>query len=255
MKWSLLLVTHCFIVKFKWQLNEINKITNNKAPLKEIKKSSVHKYKHHTLILKHFIHFKHVSFYTFLKTSRSPSVLSCSHTTRKQVETPRFPPGLVKLSFIVSSRVHKADQMVPQHPLEVWWPVGCILVSLMQVSCAGMFLTEECLFLSWLLQSAAAVCFHLQHLDDAEEREKTSTSTGTTPPPPHPPSPPPAKQKAALTCLRKIRWSRLRLGLSGDWHRSRSGERDPSTPKTFSSSKHPVSIIYRRGGELRFCSE
>lgn len=56
-------------------------------------------------------------------------------------------------------------------------------------------------------------------------------------------------ENCAFTCLRKIRWSSLRLGLSGEWHTSRTGERDPSAPKTFSSSKHPVSIIYRRGGE------
>lgn len=130
--------------------------------------------------------------------------------------------------------------------LEVGWAVGWPHVSLLQVMCAGMFLREEFLFMCWLLQSPASVCFHLQHLDDAEKKEKPSTSTWTAQ------TPPPKIQKAAFTCLRKIRWSRLRLGLSGDWHLSRSGERDPSAPKTFSSSKHPVSIIYRRG-HLRFC--
>lgn len=57
------------------------------------------------------------------------------------------------------------------------------------------------------------------------------------------------KGNCAFTCLRKIRWSSLRPGLSGDWHLPRSGERDPSAPKTFSSSKQPVSIIYRRREE------
>lgn len=56
-------------------------------------------------------------------------------------------------------------------------------------------------------------------------------------------------ENCAFTYLRKIRWSSLRLGLSGDWHLSRSAERDPSAPKTFSSSKHPVSIIYSRWKE------
>lgn len=58
-------------------------------------------------------------------------------------------------------------------------------------------------------------------------------------------------ENCAFTCLRKIRCSSLRPGLSGDWHLSRSGERDPSAPKTFSSSKHPVSIIYRREEQVQ----
>ena len=49
-----------------------------------------------------------------------------------------------------------------------------------------------------------------------------------------------------LTCLRKIRFSsRQRLGLSGACDHSRSKLRVPTAPKTFSSLKHPVSIIYR----------
>lgn len=50
---------------------------------------------------------------------------------------------------------------------------------------------------------------------------------------------------AALTCLRKIRWRRLRLDCSGAWDQSRSGERVPSGPKMFSSAKHPVSMSWR----------
>lgn len=49
-----------------------------------------------------------------------------------------------------------------------------------------------------------------------------------------------------LTCLRKIRCSRLRLGLSGVCDQTRSGDRDPAGPKVFSSLKHPVSITYRQ---------
>lgn len=69
-----------------------------------------------------------------------------------------------------------------EDPFEVWWAVGCPRVSLMQVLWAGMF--QEFLFMSWLHQSPAPVCFHRQHLDDAEEKEKPSTSTWTTQTPP-----------------------------------------------------------------------
>lgn len=55
-----------------------------------------------------------------------------------------------------------------------------------------------------------------------------------------------------LTFLRKIRRSRLRLGLSGAWDQSRSGDADPLGPKTFSSSKHPVSISYMEDREGRW---
>lgn len=55
-----------------------------------------------------------------------------------------------------------------------------------------------------------------------------------------------------LTFLRKIRRSRLRLGLSGAWDQMRSGDADPLGPKTFSSSKHPVSISYMEDREGRW---
>lgn len=128
-----------------------------------------------------------------------------------------------------------------EDPLQVGCTVGCPHVSLLQVLCAGrrVFIyelassvTSSCLLSSaasgWCWRKGEALSLYMNY------------------------RPPLTIQKAAFTCLRKIRWSRLRLGLSGDWHLSRSGERDPSAPKTFSSSKHPVSITYRRG-QLRFC--
>lgn len=99
-----------------------------------------------------------------------------------------------------------------------------------------------------VIRTAAPVCCHLQRLDGAEERQKSSTSTWTAQ------TLWGSKKKkinknCAFTCLRKSRWSSLRPGLSGEWHLSRSGERHPSALKMFSSSKHPVSIIWSRGDE------
>lgn len=55
--------------------------------------------------------------------------------------------------------------------------LGALSVVLTCLYCRYCVLGEEFLFMSWLLQSPAPVCFHLQHLDDAEEKEKPSAST------------------------------------------------------------------------------
>lgn len=57
--------------------------------------------------------------------------------------------------------------------------VACIHVSLLQMLRGGMFLREGWLFLSWslVLWSPVPVCFHLLHLDGAEDKEKCSAST------------------------------------------------------------------------------
>lgn len=111
----------------------------------------------------------------------------------------------------------------------------------------GTFLREGWIFLSWslVLWSPVPVCFHLLHLDGAEDKKKRSASTRAE----QTPRGNRTGEGCKFTCLRKIRWSRLRLGLLGEWQISRFGEREPSGPKTFSSSKHPVSIIYRRREE------
>lgn len=94
-----------------------------------------------------------------------------------------------------------------------------------------------------VIRTAGPVCLHLQRLDGADERQKCSTSTWTAQ------TLWGSKENCAFTCLWKSRWSSLGLGLLGDWRKSGTGERDRSALKTFSSSKHPVSIICRRGEE------
>lgn len=193
--------------------------------------------------------------------------MSCSQTTIKQVQIFFLPPRLIKqLSLIVCIRVHKADhQTIHQHKNEnltwFWRNTGTMMRFFWRpfwglVSCrlsSGVFTAGIAswdvprVFIYELASSVTSSCL----LSSAasgwcwRKREALNLYMNYT-------DPPLTIQKAAFTCLRKIRWSRLRLGLSGDWHLSRSGERDPSAPKTFSSSKHPVSIIYRRG-QLRFC--
>lgn len=78
-----------------------------------------------------------------------------------------------------------------------------------------------------------------------EERQKYSAATK-----PHTRF---EKQRGrVLTFLRKRRCSRPRLGFSGAWDHSRSGDRDPAGPKIFSSWKHPVSITCRGRRRRRF---